>query len=71
VAIDNGIDQPYLIQARLAQILLMKESGCWDPQNAGDIYSEAAEAAMEDMKGKLATKYYALSEEAWALVDIE
>lgn len=35
----------------------------------GDLYSEAAEAAMEAMKGKLANKYYMLAEEAYGEVD--
>ena len=36
---------------------------------AGELYTEAAEAAMTAMKGKLANKYFALAEEAWALVE--
>ena len=32
------------------------ESFCRDPSAAGDLYTEAAEAAMEDMKGKLANR---------------
>ena len=31
----------------------------------GDLYNQAAEAAMEAMKGKLANKYYMLAEEAF------
>ena len=32
----------------------------------GELYNEAADGAMAAMKGRLANKYYALSEEAWA-----
>jgi len=68
-AVDRGAEQSYLLQARMAQILLMPNSGQMDANRAGELYNEAAEAAMEDMKGKLATKYYALAEEAWSLVE--
>lgn len=68
-AVDKEADQSYLLQARMAQILLMPNSGQMDANRAGELYNEAAEAAMEDMKGKLATKYYALAEEAWSLVE--
>ena len=33
---------------------------------AGELYNEAGELAMAAMKGRLANKYYALAEEAWA-----
>ena len=39
-----------------------------DPQRAGELYSEAAEAAMNAMKGKLANKFFMLAEEAWGEV---
>lgn len=42
-----------------------------DPQRSGDLYSEAAEAAMNAMKGKLANKFYMLAEEAWGEVPEE
>ena len=35
----------------------------------GELYTEAADAAMAAMKGRLANKYYALAEEAWAQVE--
>ena len=38
---------------------------------AGDLYNEAAEGAMAAMKGRLANKYYALAEEAYAQVEEE
>lgn len=37
-----------------------------DPSKAGDMFSWAAELATEAMKGKLASKYFMLAEEAWA-----
>eukprot|EP00092_Neocalanus_flemingeri_P017441 GFUD01018866.1.p1 GENE.GFUD01018866.1~~GFUD01018866.1.p1 ORF type:complete len:707 (+),score=235.26 GFUD01018866.1:51-2171(+) len=69
MAVDEGVEKRYLIMARMAEIMLMEDSGCKDPNGAGELYSEAAEAAMEEMCGKLANKYYMLSEEAWALVE--
>ena len=37
----------------------------------GDLFTEAAEAAMEAMKGRLANQYYMKAEEAWALIEEE
>jgi len=68
-AVKAGAEKRYLLMARMAEILLMENSGCKDANRAGELYSGAAEAAMEEMCGKLATKYYALSEEAWAQVE--
>jgi len=36
---------------------------------AGELYTEAAEAATLAMKGRIANKYYALAEEAWGQVE--
>jgi len=68
-AVEAEVEKKYLILARMAELSLTENSGCLDPNRAGELYSEAAEAAMEEMCGKLANKYYALSEEAWALVE--
>jgi len=66
LSLEMGAEQPYLIQARLAEIILKGADGVSrDPTRAGELYTEAAESAMEDMKGKLANKYYMLAEEAW------
>ena len=35
----------------------------------GDLYNEAAEAAMAAMKGRLANKYFALAEECYGEVE--
>lgn len=35
----------------------------------GDLYTQAAEAAMEAMKGRLANQYYEKAEEAWAQME--
>ena len=35
----------------------------------GELYNEAGEAATAAMKGRLANKYYALAEEAWAEIE--
>ena len=40
-----------------------------DPQTAGDLYSAAGDLALASMKGKMANKYYAMAEEAWAELD--
>lgn len=42
-----------------------------DPSKAGELYSEAAEEATSAMKGRLASKFFCLAEEAWALVEEE
>lgn len=36
---------------------------------AGDLFTEAAEAAMAAMKGRLANLYYMKAEEAWAMME--
>ncbi len=62
-------DAPYVLIARRAEMLLEEEGGEGgverDPNRAGDLYNEAAEAAMNCMKGKLANKYYMMAEEAY------
>ncbi len=62
-----GMDNaPYVIIARRAEMILGGDGGIKkDPARAGDLYNEAAEAAMNCMKGKLANKYYMLAEEAY------
>ncbi|XP_006818441.1 eukaryotic elongation factor 2 kinase-like isoform X2 [Saccoglossus kowalevskii] len=61
------MDNPnHLLQAKLAE--MFREGGFElekDPQKAGDLYNEAAEAAMAAMKGRLANKYYMLAEECY------
>ncbi|KAK7502009.1 hypothetical protein BaRGS_00006761 [Batillaria attramentaria] len=65
-------DPPYLLMARQAEIYLEGGYGLEkDPQTAGDLYTQAAEAATEAMKGRLANKYFMLAEEAWAQVEDE
>ncbi|KAK9965189.1 hypothetical protein ABG768_004291 [Culter alburnus] len=68
----DGIqDEPrYLLLARLAE--MYQEGGFnldADPQRAGDLFTEAADAAMEAMKGRLANQYYMKAEEAWAMME--
>ena len=55
-AVEAGADRRYLLIARQAEILLMEDGGHFDANKAGELYNEAAEAAMEEMAGKLATK---------------
>ncbi|XP_014448155.1 eukaryotic elongation factor 2 kinase [Tupaia chinensis] len=68
---DGMQDEPrYTLLAREAEMLFT--GGCGlkkDPQRSGDLYTQAAEAAMEAMKGRLATKYYQKAEEAWAQME--
>ena len=40
-----------------------------DPSTAGDYFTQAGDAAMAAMKGKMANKYYMRAEEAWAECD--
>lgn len=65
---DGMQDEPrHTLLAREAEML--STGGCGlqkDPQRAGDLYTQAAEAATEAMKGRLATQYYEKAEEAWA-----
>eukprot|EP00092_Neocalanus_flemingeri_P060696 GFUD01072807.1.p1 GENE.GFUD01072807.1~~GFUD01072807.1.p1 ORF type:complete len:112 (-),score=44.64 GFUD01072807.1:48-383(-) len=69
MAVEMGVEKRYLIMARMAEIMLMEDSGCTDLNRAGELYSKAAKAATEQMCGKLANKYYMLSEEAWDLME--
>nr|XP_020460954.1 eukaryotic elongation factor 2 kinase isoform X2 [Monopterus albus] len=68
---DGTQDEPrYLLLAREAEMFL--EGGynlTADPQRAGDLFTEAAEAATAAMKGRLANQYYMKAEEAWALME--
>ncbi|XP_075312948.1 eukaryotic elongation factor 2 kinase isoform X6 [Odontesthes bonariensis] len=68
---DGTQDEPrYLLLSREAE--MYQEGGhnlTADPQKAGDLFTEAAEAAMAAMKGRLANQYYMKAEEAWALVE--
>ncbi|XP_028990067.1 eukaryotic elongation factor 2 kinase isoform X4 [Betta splendens] len=68
---DGTQDEPrYLLLAREAE--MYQEGGHSlpaDPQKAGDLFTEAAEAAMAAMKGRLANQYYMKAEEAWALME--
>ena len=63
-------DPNYLLLAKQAQLYQLGGHALEkDPQTAGDLFSEAGDLALASMKGKLANKYYALAEEAWAEVD--
>ncbi|XP_065780552.1 eukaryotic elongation factor 2 kinase isoform X2 [Muntiacus reevesi] len=68
---DGMQDEPrYMLLAREAEMLFT--GGCGlerDPQRSGDLYTQAAEAAMEAMKGRLANQYYEKAEEAWAQME--
>ena len=66
-------DGPYLLMARMAEMLLEGHEGDLDkdPNRAGELYNDAAESAMNNMKGKLANKYYMLAEEAYGQCEEE
>ena len=65
-------DPDHAILSRMAELYRSGGLGLEkDPQKSGDLYSEAAEAAMNAMKGKLANKFYMLAEEVWAEVPDE
>uniref|UniRef100_UPI00398F85BE eukaryotic elongation factor 2 kinase isoform X2 n=1 Tax=Pristiophorus japonicus TaxID=55135 RepID=UPI00398F85BE len=68
---DGTGDEPkYCLLAREAEIHMIGGFGVEpDPQKAGDLFTEAADAAMADMKGRLANQYYQQAEEAWALME--
>ncbi|XP_075686342.1 eukaryotic elongation factor 2 kinase isoform X2 [Rhinoderma darwinii] len=68
---DGTQDEPkYLILAREAEMLITGGHKLEkEPQRSGELYTEAAEAAMEAMKGRLANQYYQKAEEAWALME--
>uniref|UniRef100_A0A8C7VNA7 Eukaryotic elongation factor 2 kinase n=1 Tax=Oncorhynchus mykiss TaxID=8022 RepID=A0A8C7VNA7_ONCMY len=70
---DGMQDEPcYQLLAREAE--MYQEGGHSldpDPQRAGDLFTEAADAAMEAMKGRLANQYYMKAEEAWGMMEEE
>uniref|UniRef100_A0A8C2M778 Eukaryotic elongation factor 2 kinase n=1 Tax=Cricetulus griseus TaxID=10029 RepID=A0A8C2M778_CRIGR len=68
---DGVQDQPrYVLLARQAEMLFTGGFGLdKNPQRSGDLYTQAAEAAMEAMKGRLANQYYEKAEEAWAQME--
>ncbi|XP_069860463.1 eukaryotic elongation factor 2 kinase isoform X2 [Dipodomys merriami] len=60
----------YALLAREAEMLYCGGFGLEkDMQRSGDLYTQAAEAAMEAMKGRLANQYYEKAEEAWAQME--
>lgn len=65
-------DPPYSIMARMAEMYRQGGHGLEKmPERAAEYYNKAAEQAMEAMKGRLASKYYALAEEAAAEIEEE
>ncbi|KAG5854348.1 hypothetical protein ANANG_G00036880 [Anguilla anguilla] len=68
---DGMQDEPqYLLLAREAEMYQEGQFGLdKDFQRAGDLYTEAADGAMEAMKGRLANKYYMKAEEAWGMME--
>jgi len=68
----SQMDPDYTILSCLAEMYRSGGHGLGsDCQKAGELYTQAADAAMAAMKGKLANKFYMLAEEAWAEVPEE
>ena len=60
----------YVLLAKLGELYLKGGHGLEkDPSAAGDYLTQAGDAAMAAMKGKMANKYYMQAEEAWAECD--
>lgn len=60
----------YVLLAKLGDLYLNGGHGLEkDPSTAGDYFTQAGDAAMAAMKGKMANKYYMRAEEAWAECD--
>lgn len=65
----NDCEAVYVILARIGEIYLQGGNGIEiNAQEANDFFNEAAEKAMQYGKGRLANKYYSLSEKALALI---
>lgn len=68
--VSDDCDPIYLVLARMAELNMKGGFGLeQDPVEAASLYTDAAEKAMAFGKGRMATKYYELSEEASALCD--
>lgn len=68
---DGCMDDPaYVLLARQAELYLEGGYGLSrDCNKAGELYQKAAEEATAAMKGRLANKYYVLSEEAFSQME--
>lgn len=63
-------DPNYVLYAKQAYLYQQGGHGLdKQPQMAGELYSAAGDLALAATKGKLANKYFALAEEAWAEED--
>ncbi|XP_046380334.1 eukaryotic elongation factor 2 kinase-like [Haliotis rufescens] len=64
---DAAMDDPvYILKAKQAELLRSGGNGLdKNPERAAELYNEAADEAMAAMKGRLATKYYEMSEECY------
>jgi len=66
----NSEPQLLLTPAVSTEVVKINQSGVYFVVVlcSGDLYTEAAEAATAAMKGRIASKYYVLADEAWAQV---
>lgn len=67
-----GVDPPYTLLSRLAEMHRTGGHGLGqDCQRSGKLYTQAAEAAMAAMKGKMANRFFMLAEEVWSEIQEE
>ena len=67
--ISTDCEAIYVIEARVGEMYLEGKNGIEaNPQEAVDLFSDAAERAMQNGNGRLATKLYALAEKASAKI---
>lgn len=68
--ISTDCEPAYMILARLGEMYMEGKNGIEkNPNEAADLFSEAADKAMAYGKGRLANKYYGLAEQAMAFCD--
>jgi TPR repeat protein len=61
--INADCEPNYIIMARIAEIYMEGKNGVEkNPSDAADLFTEAAEKAIQFGKGRLANKYYELAE---------
>ena len=68
ISLDIG-EPVYKVLARMGEMYMEGKRGIeQNLQEAADLFSEAAEKAMQFGKGRLANKYYSLSEQAMSML---
>lgn len=68
--INTDCELSFTVLARMGEMYMEGKNGIEkNPNEAADLFSEAADKAMAFGKGRLANKYYGLAEQAMALCD--